>query len=60
MDAHELQGEHPISEIVEHEDQVVVVLERLAFHAGNRLQILRIVLILEELSNLVLHEAGGR
>jgi len=38
----------------------VVVLEGLAFRAGDRFEILRILLIFKELPDLVLHEPGGR
>ena len=56
---HELERLHPVPQIVEHEDKVVVVLERLAFHAGDRLQfLLGVLLVVHELADLVLHEAG--
>jgi len=58
--AHQLERLHPIAQVVEHEDEVVVMLERLAFHAGDRFQILRIFLILKQLANLVLHESRRR
>jgi len=53
---HELEHQHPVAQIVEHEDQIVVVLERLAFHARDRFEIFGSVLIVEELADLVVHE----
>ena len=57
--SHELEHLHPVPQIVEHEDKVVVVLERLAFHPRDRLQfLLGVLLVVHQLADLVLHEAG--
>src|SRR5688500_16743888 len=53
----ELQDEHPVAEIVKHEDQVVVMLERLNLHPGNSLHVL-LWLVRVEPCNLVFHEPG--
>ena len=56
---HELERLHPVPQIVEHEDKVVVVLERLAFHPRDRFQfLLGVLLVVHELADLVLHETG--
>ena len=56
---HELERLHPVPQIVEHEDEVVVVLEGLALHARDGFEIVgRISVVLHELADLVLHEAG--
>ena len=57
LHAQELQDQHPVAEIVEHEDQVIVVLERLAFHSWDRFHVILGFLIIEP-GNFVLHEAS--
>jgi hypothetical protein len=55
---HELENLHPIPQVMEHEHEVIVVLERLAFHPGDRFKlILGIPGIVHELADFVLHES---
>ena len=56
-DAEELEREHPIAKVVEHEDEVVMVLECLDLHARHRLHVVLGLLVVET-RNLVFHEAG--
>ena len=56
---HHLERLHPVAQVVEHEHEVVVVLEGLALHARDRLDLVgRVVVVLHQLADLVLHEAG--
>ena len=57
--AHELERLHPVAQIVEHEDEVIVSLESLAFHARDDFQIVRWIFVFENLPYLVLHEASA-
>ena len=43
---------------MEHEDQVVVVLEGLALHFGNDFEVVGSLVFVEQLADLVVHEAG--
>jgi len=57
--SHELERLHPVTQVVEHEDEVVVVLEGLALHARDRFEVLgRVIVVLHQLADLVLHETG--
>lgn len=56
---HELEHLHPIAQVMEHEHEVIVVLERLAFHPGDRFKlILGVLRIVHQFAYLVIHEAG--
>lgn len=58
-DPHQLKCLHPVAQVVEHEDEVVVVFERLAFHAWNRFHfVLRIGFFIHELADLIVHESS--
>ena len=58
-DPHQLECLHPVAQVVEHEDEVVVVFEGLAFHAWNRFKfILRVGGFIHELADLIVHESG--
>ena len=49
--AHELKRLHPVAQIVEHEHEVVVMLESLAFHARNGFDLVGGIAVLEELAD---------
>ena len=56
---HELKDLHPVPQVVEHEDEVIMVLERLALHLRNRFDfILWIVRFVHQLADFIFHEAG--
>lgn len=57
-DPEQLQRQHPVAQVVEHEDQVVVVLEGLDLHPWDGLFRDLVWLILEQPRDLVLHEPG--
>ncbi len=55
---HELEHLHPIAQVMEHEDKVIVVLKGLALHLGNDFEVLCRLFILEEFADFIVHEAG--
>ena len=55
--ADELESQHPVAEIVEEKDNVIVVLECLAFHAWNGFEVFFRVALIKEAGYLVFHEA---
>ena len=57
--AHQLEHLHPVPQVVEHEHEVVVVLECLAFHPWDHFNfILGICSVIHQFADFVLHEAG--
>ena len=56
---HQLEHLHPVPQVVEHEHEVVVVLECLAFHPWDHFNfILGICSVIHQFADFVLHEAG--
>ena len=56
--AHELEHLHPVAQVMEHEDEVIVVLEGLALHLGNDFEVVGSLVLVEQLADLIIHEAG--